>query len=396
MAPPRANIKPKLLEWARKKAGFSTEDAAKKIGVKEDRLINWEGNKLQPTIKQLRKAAHVYRVPVSVLYLGEPPATFQPMRDLRRLPGAGMRTYSPGLLREMEFAQQKRELAIELHEDIGEEIDTFELQATPQEDAEIVGQRIRQALGIAYHEQARWRDPRVGFNAWREYVEQLGVLVFQFKNVPSDEVSGFALAENRLPVIAVNRKDVFSRRVFSLMHEFSHLLLRISGTSDLDVDATRPPEDAAIEVFCNKVAAATLLPRDHFLGEDIVQARGAGMSVWSDQEVSELADRYSVSRIAVVRRLLTLGRTSQAFYREKQAQYNAEYDARKKREKERNKGKEFRLNPARDTVLDNGKPYVRLVINNYHQDRITLSEVSGYLGVKIKHLLRIENSIRGL
>lgn len=396
MTRPRANIKPELLGWARTKAGFSTEKAAKKIGVREERLIKWEKGDLQPTIKQLRKAAHVYKLPVSVLYLSEKPTTFEPMRDLRRLPGHGIRAYSPELLREMEFAQQRRELAIELHEDIGEEIGTFELQATPQEDVESVGLRIRQALGISYLEQARWRDPRLGFNAWREHVEQLGVLVFQIKSVPGDEVSGFALAANHLPIIAVNRKDAFSRRVFSLLHELSHLLLRVSGTSDLDVDATRPPEDAAIEVYCNKVAAAALLPRDHFLGEDIVRARGTGVSVWSDEELSELADRYSVSRLAVARRLLTFGRASQAFYRGKHAQYDAEYVERKKREKEKNKGKEFRLNPARDTVLDNGKPYVRLVINNYHQDRITLSEVSGYLGVKIKHLSRIENRIRSV
>ncbi len=196
MAPPRANIRPVLLEWARSKAGFSAEDAAKRIGVKEERLIRWEDevDETMPTINQLRKAAHVYRIPVSVLYLSDPPTTFQPMRDLRRLPGMGLRHYSPALLREMESALQKRALAIELLEEIGEELVEFSVEATPREDAETVGHRIREALGVTYYDQARWRDPRVGFNAWRDHIEQLGVLVFQMNNVQREEVSGFALA----------------------------------------------------------------------------------------------------------------------------------------------------------------------------------------------------------
>ena len=113
MTYPRADINPDLLKWAREKAGFDTAAAAKKISVKEERLISWEEGGNKPTINQLRKAANVYKVPVSVLYLAERPKTFQPMRDLRRLPGDGLRFYSPGLTREMEMARQKRNLAIE-------------------------------------------------------------------------------------------------------------------------------------------------------------------------------------------------------------------------------------------------------------------------------------------
>ena len=150
MLHPRANIQPEMLVWARDKAGFSIEIAAKKLSVKEDRLILWESGELQPTIKQLRKAAHIYKIPVSVLYLAEPPTTFQPMRDLRRMPGVGLRFFSPALLREMEFAQQKRMLAIELSEDIREEIIPFGLLATPDENTEHVLRRVREALGRNY------------------------------------------------------------------------------------------------------------------------------------------------------------------------------------------------------------------------------------------------------
>ena len=392
MASPKAHITPELLEWGRKTAGFSEEVAAQKLRTKLERLQSWESGGDKPTIKQLRRIAQLYKRPVSVFYLSEKPAGFQVIRDLRRLPGTGLREYSPSLIYEMRLAQQRRELAIDLLEEIGDEAVGFDLRASVTENAEDAGQRIRKALHLTYVEQTKWRDPRIGFNTWRQRIESSGVLVFQMTRVPTDEVSGFALAEELFPVLVVNRKDVYSRRSFSLLHEFAHLILRVSGASDLDVDAARPPEDAQVEVFCNQVAAAALMPRERFLVEPIV-AGGAGAADCTDDQIGELANQYSVSREAVVRRLLTFGRTTEPFYRAKRQQYEAERKARKDAEREKFKNKEFRTNPARDTVLDNGSPFVRLVLENYHQDRITLSDVSSYLGVKVKHLPRIEMAV---
>ncbi|MGZ9034940.1 MAG: ImmA/IrrE family metallo-endopeptidase [Rhodospirillales bacterium] len=71
----------------------------------------------------------------------------------------------------------------------------------------------------------------------------MGVLVFQATRVEMDEVRGFSIAEPVLPVIVVNRKDAPSGRTFSLLHEFTHLLLRRSGICDFDESATRAPRE---------------------------------------------------------------------------------------------------------------------------------------------------------
>jgi Zn-dependent peptidase ImmA (M78 family) len=393
MATAKATITPSVLKWARRTAALTEADAAKKLGVKPERLLSWEVGEDQPTIKQLRRVAQLYKRPVSVFYLAEEPAGFQVMRDLRRLPGTGLREYSPGLVYEMRLAQQRRALAVELLQDIDGVPPHFELEAHLGRDPEALGTAVRKALKVTYGEQIKWGDPRIAFNVWRERIERAGVLVFQMVRVESEEASGFALSEEMLPVIAVNRKDVFSRRGFSLLHEFAHLMLRVSGASDLDVDAARPPEDAQIEVFCNHVAAATLMPREHFLGEAIVQELGAATAEWSNAQIEELAKLYGVSREAVVRRLLTFGRTTEAFYRTKRAQYAAEHVARKEAERAKYADKDFRKNPARDAVLEQGRPFVRLVLDNYYQDRITLSDVTGYLGVRVRHIPRIEATV---
>lgn len=325
--------------------------------------------------------------------MSEIPITFKVMRDLRRLPETGLREHSPGLVYEMRSAQQRRELALELLDDLDEEPSQFDLTASLEDDPEVLGERIRKALAITYSEQIQWREGRVAFNAWRERIENSGVLVFQMTRVETGEVSGFTLSGDVLPVVAVNRKDVYNRRTFSLLHEFAHLMLRISGASDLDVDAARPPEDARVEIFCNQVAAAALMPKERFLAERAVQSAPAGAIEWPDDTIEELSRHYSVSREAIVRRLLNFSRTSDRFYRKKRAQYAAEHQARKAAEREQYRDKEFRKNPARDTVLENGRTFVRLVLNNYYQNRITLSDVSAYLGVRVKHLPRIEMTV---
>jgi Zn-dependent peptidase ImmA (M78 family) len=293
----------------------------------------------------------------------------------------------------MRFAQQRRELALELAGEIEETPVSFPLSTSLNANQEELAITIRHHLEVTYALQAQWRDPRVAFNAWRERVEALGVLVFQMDRVSPDEVSGFAISHDRLPIIAVNRKKTtFSRRTFSLLHEFAHLMLRQSGVSDLDVDAARPPEDQAVEVFCNHVAAAVLMPREWFLGEDSLQGR-SDLEVWEDYELEELARVYSVSREAVVRRLLTFNRTSRTFYLRKRTQYETERRARQARDEARLQDQEFRRNPPREAINNFGKPFIRLVLNNYYQDRITLSDVSSYLGLRVRHVPKIEQTM---
>ncbi len=389
----KAQVKPELLVWARETAGYTPEEAAKKLHVTLERLLAWESGENPPTVTQLRNMARVYRRPLSVFYLQEVPTTFMAMHDFRRLPGDGLRRYSPELTLEVRGAQQRRELALELLDELDEAPMRFTLTASLDDDPEATGERIREALDIAYDGQRQWRDARIAFNSWRMRIEALGVLVFQMTRVEGDEVSGFALAEELLPVVAVNRKNTFNRRTFSLLHEFAHLMLRLSGVSDLEVDAERPPEDQRVEVFCNRVAAAALMPQGQVLSEPAVEAHRRDRPEWHDDDISELATTYSVSREALLRRLLTFGLTTQRFYRTKRAQYNEEFLAQQQRERERLKGQDFRRNPPREAISTIGKPFVRLVLDNYYQDRITLSDVSSYLGVRVKHFPRIEQAI---
>ena len=391
----KAHVNPALITWARETAGFPTpSEAAVQLGIEEAQLAAWEdpSSEKKPSIPQLRRLAALFRRPLAAFYMAEPPTRFAVMRDLRRLPGAGLRHYSPALQQEIRAANERRELALELAADLDRQLSTFALAATDREDPERVGERIRAALGVNSQLQSSWKDidGRTGFNGWRSRIEDAGVLVFQVTRVEAEEASGFAIAADTLPVIAVNRKDPPTRRTFSLIHEFAHLMVRVSGVSDLETDAKRPPEDQRIEVFCNQVAAAALIPREELLSDPRVIAQGPRSTSWSDDAVSDLARQFNVSRETLLRRLLTFDRTTVDFYRRKRAQYLAEYLATRERQKEKSADAEMRRNMPVETISNFGRPLVRMLLSNYYQDRITLSEVSGYLGLKVKHIPKLE------
>jgi hypothetical protein len=94
--------------------------------------------------------------------------------------------------------------------------------------------------------------------------------------------------------------------------------------------------------------------------------------------------------------LLTFALTTQAFYRAKRAEYQDELLRQRERERERNKssGETFVRNPPRDALTNFGRPFVRLVLESYYQERMTLSDVSGYLGVRTRHIPTLEQNIR--
>lgn len=397
MPSPRADITPAVLSWARIQARFSIEEAAKKIPVKPDQFAAWEDDKsdLKPTIKQLRKLSKVLHRPVSLFYLADPPSGFLPMKDLRRQPGEGLLGYSPQLAYEMELAQQRRELSFELSAASGAEIRKFEMSASIDQDPESVGKRIREALGITFARQSNLRSQSKlePFKYWRRSIENLDVLVFQMSRVEWTEVSGFALASSQRPIIAVNRKDVPNRRTFSLLHEFAHLMLRQSGASDLDVDATMPPETQRVEVFCNAVAAAALMPRDRLMGMTVVQGQPALSEDWEDDELHVIANQFGVSRVALLRRLLRFGKTTSDFYNSKANQWSKQFLAAEKRKKQSLKAnkKQFRLNPPRDVYYNLGRPFVRLVLDSMHSNYLSMSEASSHFGnLRVRHFPNLE------
>ena len=415
----KALITPSVLKWARENSGFANniEVVAEKLGQKPETIELWEKGEKLPTFKQLMKIANVYKRPIALFYREEPPENFKPIEDYRRLPDATPLSESPQLHYEIRKARYRRESAIELFEELGEEPPKFNQKITLLDNPEEIGEKIRSWLKVDKEIQTKWKDAREVFNGWRQVLESFGILVFQTggvdspKGVEVSEMRGFAISDRPLPVIVVNSKDSFKGRIFSLLHELAHILLGDSGISggiiDDEMSETMMLKTAKlklndkkkkIEIFCNHVAAATLLSSDWFQEDELLLSYGNNWSDKSDEAVEKVAQRFKVSREFIWRRLSTLEFVNKSVYDKKRQELldkSKQYDIESSRTKKIEKEGGFA--PPHNRIISTiGKPYAELVLSNYYEGNINYSDVSDYLDMNLKHLPNIEKAIFGV
>jgi Zn-dependent peptidase ImmA (M78 family) len=362
--------------------GFMEEEAAQKIGVKPYIFKTWESGESKPTISQLRKAASVYKRPLAVFFLEKPPKEFKKPKDFRRLPREDVGETSPALSLAIRNAQRKREIAINLCGLLGEKFETKIPHYTMSRDPEEAATEARDTLGVSLSAQFAWRGKYEALRSWTEALENRGVLVFQMSGVTVNETRAFSIVEQNLPVVVINGKDFPSPRIFSIFHEYAHLMISMEGMCSFDEAGN--DVRARIEQYCNRFAGAFLVPKGSLLRETVVSHK-KGME-WEDPVLEGLAQKYKVSEEVILRRLLILGKTTKEFYEKKRAEF-----IRRTEEQQEEKGG-FLL-PHSRAIRDNGGVFTNLVLRAYREENITGSDVADYLGVRLKHLKKIENDM---
>ncbi len=385
-----ALVETSVLQWARVSAGYTVEEAAGKLRTKTKTIENWESGDKRPSIGQVRNMATVYKRPFHFFFLEHPPADPPVPHDFRRLPADGMSRYEPALRFQVRDAYERRQLALDLATELDETPQGFMLKTSLRADTETVGQEIRTFLRIETADQKRARQPGSNYRLWRSRIEAKDILVFQIANLTTKQMLGMSLSFDALPVIAVNRKLTHNARVFTLLHEFAHLMLGESGICDLSEDHLDSPQAQQTEIFANKVAAAALLPKADFLAEPIVTARGSGQHEWSNDELNALANTYGASEETVLRRFLTLDLTSLTYYQRKRGEYLARYAKLEQQQREEASNDDFKRNRPQEVLSDYGRHFARLVLMSYAQDRISLTDASSFLRVKAPMVEKVE------
>ena len=350
-----------------------------KLDIEVERLQQWEQGTDRPSIAQLRKIGEVYKRPLAVFFLSKPPLGFDPQREFRRLPGVPPQTESPELRLALRMALFRREAARELYETLGEPIPECQAVANPNEDEAVVGQRIRELLGIPWETQLAWNGPYAALNAWRAAIERQGILVFQTGDVELTEMRGTSIPHGPLPVILLNTADAPHGRVFTLLHEFAHILLTVAGHQTSSMEGQRLPADQLLERVSNRFAAAALMPRRQFLAE----ASNHPAAVAGDEDgLKRFASRIKVSPEAILRRLMALQKVPASLYRQKRRAW------------QQHSWFTFPQGgggpPIEVRVISSvGRPFASLVLEGYQRNAVSSADVVDYLGVQLKHLSKI-------
>ncbi len=394
---PTAIVEPSVLEWARRSVGMSLEDAARKLAQPIARIEEWEQGVSAPTMAQLRRISEVYKRPLAVFFLDSPPRDFDALHDFRRLPAATSESWTPPLHFEYRRAQDQRNSALEIARRMDDHVPTSWKPASPvgTEDAERLGSVMRSALGVTLKEQGTWSDKYRALGGWIRALEENGVLVIQTEKISVQEMRGFSIYADEFPVIAVNGGDFVRGKVFSLLHEYAHLTLRQSGLCDQEATSRPQTQEDRLEIFCNQAAAAALMPAESLLSEPTVDAKPSRYEDWDAATLDYLSRKYGVSEEAVLRRLLTLGKTTLSYYQRRRREYLALYEKERVQQKDAQKDSQGGPGYYRVRVRNLGKGYVRMVSHAYARDAIDMLEAATYLGVKVQHLKKIADEAFG-
>ena len=380
----KALITPEVLKWTReRRIKMSLDYAAKKLDVKPDRLEKWEAGTDQPSFAQLKAIAKLYRTHISVFYLLAPPTDFKLLADHRRLPESLIsndeQTYK--LNSNVLEAYERREAILEFYELLEASPSEVTLALNESDELQRAAQSIREFLQFNTGLLQQCNDARSAYKLWRRVVEARGILVFQTSvnthlSIDLETVRGFCIAEQPLPVIVVNPKDNPYGRIFTIVHELTHLGLGKSAMQNTGLGTY--PDLNPTEVFCNQVAAEVLVPADELSPKVNLQALEA--------DLPKLSKHFHVSRGAIMTRLRTLGYISQQTY-----------EAYIQREKEKYKHRTSTGGPIPyHTRLLNvtGEHFARTAFTAYHEQKITLADLAASFSYcDLKHLPKVEDVI---
>jgi len=283
-------------------------------------------------------------------------------------------------------AEDRREWALELYETLGQRPPKFEELLRSNTSVEEAGEKVRKTIGVRFEMQSRWHSEYEALRNWRTAIEAAGILTFQVADVETNEARGFSISERPLPVAVANVKDAPRGRIFTLLHEVAHVMLNESGLCDIAEDHRGNSPTAQVEIFCNRVAGAALFPRTEFLATDVVRQHTKKDPRWTDFELRELSREFGGSREAALVRLLGLELTTWDYYLEKRAEFYRKYQ----QAQEKTKG--FAA-PHTVAISNAGPTFTRLVLEGLNLNKITISDFSDYLQIRVKHLSEVKQDV---
>ena len=308
-------VSSKVVLWALNRAGVTLSEASKRLPPLN--ALN-KSLTVSLTARQLEKLCTITRQSAACFFENEPPPPAKPIADFRTIGGRGTTEYSLDLEEMVKLCLCRRDFCSEIARKQGLPAASWQGRHIRRDDPVKVAAEMRSMLGLGKAMASKKADPTRLFRQLSAALEDQSVLVFKSRiaggnarrRLSVDEFRGFAICDKHAPLIFINDNDTPRAKLFTLMHEFAHLLLGEGGVSNPSYD-----EEHGAERWCNQFAAAFLMPEPEIRSlfpdftEDAVQAAN---------DVSRL---FGVSPTAALIRIRELGLTGGTAYDEARSRF---------------------------------------------------------------------------
>lgn len=229
-------------------------------------------------------------------------------------------------------------------------------------DVSAIAGKVRKFLSVSLAAQLAVKDEYEALRLWAEAIQNKGVYISQ-RRLRDETIRAFSLTRNNHALMVVDTGDTPYARIFSILHEYCHVLLKNTGICDLD-------EHSTTERFCNEFSAEVLLPMD------LIDQELRGLSFTNNLEEDEetirtLSNHFRVSQAVLLIRLNGIGLVSDSLYSK------LETRRRNKTRGRKGSGGDF----YRTKINAVGKKYAQNVFSALSEGSINRSDASVLLGV---------------
>lgn len=304
------NIQPAIISWA------LSQTSEEKLGTKlVDNIKHWLDGTKSPTFNQIEDFSKKSHIPLGYFFLQTPPIEQISLLEYRTLDSIQLTNPSRNLIDTIHDMEAVQEWMVNYRKEWN--YDTISIVGSLKgvTDISVIADTIRKDLGLNIEWYKDCGNPSEAFNKVRGLLEECGIVVMMngivgkntHRALDVNEFRAFAMVNEWAPLIFINGADSAGGRLFSLFHELVHLWI---GENDLYNDTKYSANGIkTIEVTCNAVAGALMVPKTVFLEK------------WNNntnddihEKIKELARMFRCSSSVIARRALDNKKIDQNVY----------------------------------------------------------------------------------
>ena len=304
------NIQPAIISWA------LSQTSEEKLGTKlVDNIKHWLDGTKSPTFNQIEDFSKKSHIPLGYFFLQTPPIEQISLLEYRTLDSIQLTNPSRNLIDTIHDMEAVQEWMVNYRKEWN--YDTISIVGSLKgiTDISVIADTIRKDLGLNIEWYKDCGNPSEAFNKVRGLLEECGIVVMMngivgkntHRALDVNEFRAFAMVNEWAPLIFINGADSAGGRLFSLFHELVHLWI---GENDLYNDTKYSANGIKpIEVTCNAVAGALMVPKTVFLYK------------WNNntnddihEKIKELARMFRCSSSVIARRALDNKKIDQNVY----------------------------------------------------------------------------------
>lgn len=308
----RININPVIYDWILQNIDMDEQRA----DIREEFLF-WKSGEKKPTFNQLEKFSRATNIPFGYFFLSTPPNEKMDLLEYRTIDSLKLVKPSRNLV---DTVYEMQDIQDWMREYI-ENSDYTELQYVGSlkevDDLYTIITKVRSDLELDKDWFCESSGARESFKILRDRLGNIGTLVMMngvvgsntHRTLDINEFRAFTLIDNYAPLIFINANDSHNGRLFSLVHEMTHIWL---GENSFYNDYPKNINGVnKLETLCNAVAAEILVPLDLFNEK------------WSEnriddvqEKVSDISRYFNCGTTVIARRALDQGAIDKAAYYE--------------------------------------------------------------------------------